>query len=154
MQRRDGEHSAVAQILQKPKTKSEVAEKKLARQVCRNKHRKRAKRKFEKPGATWRSGGFLRNMRMDNGAQVLEDVRKLGRLPKAKKRTLNEDENAEKNYAVNSAGFKERAQIMLQELEASRDIPGSSSSQAACGNPITASGDLHSVVNPPHSAAS
>ena len=42
----------------------------------------------------------------------------------------------------------------LQELKASRDTSGRSSSQAAHGNPITASGDLHSVINPPHSAAS
>ena len=68
-----------------------------------HKHRKRAERKFEKPGATWRSGGLLRNMMMDDGAQVLEDVRKLGRLPKEYNNPKTEDEVAEKNFAVNSA---------------------------------------------------
>ena len=106
---------------------------------------------------------------------VLQDVHEFvlefNRLPTpidSKKDTTDTKRIAESNLAYRMRNHKLQKQaqkILIQqlaslvcrqhlELKASSDTSGRSSSQAAYGNPITASGDLHSAVNPPHSAAS
>ena len=88
--------------------------------------------------------------------QILQDVLEFGRLPKEFNNPATETEVAEQRLAkrVRRHHLQERAQEMLEELKATRDTAGGSSSPAANGYPFTTSGDSHPAANLLHSASS